>query len=92
MKTLYLPPVTGGRWAISRPVAGENVYLIENTYMDNEDDIPIILQILGIENTVENIELYFPLQGECRCPTLAFLELFSTINRVAKINQYEVGV
>jgi hypothetical protein len=79
-KERYLPPVNGGRWAISREVEGQWVALIENTPPFYPSDILTVLVVLAIEPTQENLDYYFPIRGERgRCPTLDLLELFSEL-------------
>lgn len=93
MSELYLPPFCGARWAISRAIAGKRIYLIQNSSMDDEEDIVLIFQALEIANTAENRMRYFPVWGDKGpCPTLELLELFSTIDRLAKDRQKEIGV
>ena len=82
-KPRYLPPVNGGRWAISREVGGCWVALIENTQLFYPNDALTVLSVLAIEPTQENLDHYFPIRamrGESgRCPTLDLLELFSEL-------------
>lgn len=93
MDERYLPPIDGGRWALSRTIAGKHIYLIQNTYMDDVGDIAIILFALNIACTKENTERFFPIRG-CNgpCPTLELLELFSVIDRAPRNAGKEVGV
>jgi hypothetical protein len=82
MSSLYLQPMQGGRWAISRTIAGKRVYLVQNTKVECLEDIRIIFHVLDIEHTSENIARYFPKRDEeDHAPTLELLELFSTIDR-----------
>lgn len=88
MDERYLPPIVGGRWAISREIHGRWITLIENTPVDDENDILSVLEVLKIVSTLKNIEQYFPFRSrvfpnrECgRSPTLELLELFSRIGR-----------
>ena len=84
-KPRYLPPVNGGRWAISRDVGGCSVALIERTPLFHLNDALTVLSALAIEPTEENLDYYFPIPGESgRCPTLDLLELFSEIGTKAK--------
>ena len=93
MDEQYLAPVFSGRWAISRKISGRNIYLIQNTKMDSEKDIPIILQALGIELTPQNLDLFFPKQkNRGRCPTIDLLELFACFDKPKRENQKESGV
>lgn len=83
----------GGRWAISRTIADKEVYLIQNSYMDDPDDIPVILQAVGLAMSPENLNRYFPLlKGQGRCPTLELLELFAKIGGRKRSERDEIGV
>lgn len=89
----YLPPFPNARWAISRAIAGKRICLVQNTGMHQEEDIGFIFHALEIPHTQTNQDLYFPhIEGRGRCPTLDLLELFSTIDRLARDKQKEIGV
>lgn len=93
MSDIYLPYKSGARWAISRLVSGQNIYLIQDSYMDNEEDIFAVLQVLGIVSDTENLNLYFPIRkGKGRCPTLELLELFSRIGDSTRSKGSHIGV
>jgi hypothetical protein len=51
MTSQYLPPVSGGRWAISRTIRGRTIALIQNTPVDDERDIKEVLYALDISPT-----------------------------------------
>lgn len=89
----YLTPIPGARWTMSRMIGGKGIYLIQDTRMDNEKDIPIILQALCIEVTPETIDLFFPKRkDEGRCPTLDLLELFCGMGKPPGDRQKEIGI
>lgn len=82
MNELYLPPFAGGRWAISRVIAGKTIYLVQNSSMDEVEDIVVIFRTLDIACTKENRDRFFPVRGRSGpCPTLELLERFSVIDR-----------
>ena len=90
MHETYLPYVRGGRWAISRYLAGRWVSLIQDSYLDEPGDAKRALWAVGIQSTDANLDEYFPVLGSRgRCPTLEFLELFSRLGSGVK---KEVGV
>ena len=81
MDERYLPPIPGGRWAISRYVEGQWIHLIESGPLEDEADAQAILHALGVKATSTNIEHYFPHRGSYgRCPTLELLELCNTLD------------
>jgi len=82
MSEQYLPPVRGGRWAISREVRGRWIAFIEDSPVYEPIDIDDALGALGIATT-EHRERYFPVRERDheRCPTLEFLELFAKLGR-----------
>ena len=89
MDERYLPPVRGGRWAISRQIDGRWIYLIQNTSVDDPTDPALVLWSLGIPLRLKNFCRYFPSRRKGRCPTLEVLELFAKLGaRTGK----EVGV
>jgi hypothetical protein len=77
----YLPPFSGGRWAISRTISGRRVYLVERSPLDYEEDIAVILAALGLPAD-EYMDYFFPRnEAHERCPTLELLERVSVIGR-----------
>jgi hypothetical protein len=88
---LYLPPFKGGRWSIGRRVGNNTVCLIQDSYMDDPEDVYRVLQACDISPTAGNIDFYFPVRwGKGRCPTLAILEKFARPS--GRLNTFEVGV
>ncbi len=93
MSDVYLTYMPGGRWAISRTIADKSVYLIQDSYMDDEADIYIVLQALGITTSLENLNRYFSTRkGKGRCPTLELLELFLRIGDSTRSKDSHIGV
>jgi len=82
MEERYLPPCSGGRWAISRKIADRWLALIERTPVDEPGDMDTVLTSLGIVPTIGNLDRHFPKdEHERRCPTLELLELFAKLGR-----------
>ena len=88
MEVRYLVPVSGGRWAVSRTINRRSIALIQDTPVDDEYNINIVLQSLGIACTQQNLDRYFPMRHRIfpnresgRAPTLELLELFSQLGR-----------
>lgn len=93
MSDVYLTHMPGGRWAVSRLVSEKNIYLVQDSYMDDEMDIPTVLQALEVTATSENLNRYFPIRkGKGRCPTLELLELFSRIGDSTSSKGGHIGV
>lgn len=93
MDDSYFYPVAGKVWTTSRWIAGRSVCLVQNSRMERESDIVLILQTLAIPATPDNLDLYFPHRGNRgRCPTLALLELFSLDGQGLRDKSKEVGV
>jgi hypothetical protein len=96
MENRYLYPVPQGIWAISRLVEGRWIALIQDRPLFEERDAEAILRALGVEHTVEMLDLYFPhIEEKDRCPTLELLELCNVLdptNPLARKDGGECGV
>lgn len=85
MSERYLMPVAGGLWALSREVHGRWLSLVQDSYLDHPDDATDAMRACGIEITSKTIDEFFPYRtGWGRCPTLEFLEIFSTLGKAIK--------
>ena len=97
MSGVYLYPVSGARWAISRWVEGRWVNLVQDSRLEKPDDAEAVLRALGVPTTTGNLDYYFPTRpGQGRCPTLELLERCNVLdpnNPMSKQNDgREVGV
>lgn len=93
MSDPYFPPFPNSRRTISRTIAGKRIHLVQDSSLDSQEDIKAIFWALQIPPSKAMIDLYFPVLGtKGRCPTLALLELFSTIDRLVRDKQKEIGV
>lgn len=79
MSDEYLMRVKGARWAVSRPINGVWIALIQNTPVDDPGDVRTVLRALGIPLRKKNIRYYFPSRRGRRCPRLELLELFAAL-------------
>ena len=78
---LYLPPASGGRYAISRYVEGRWIHLVQDSRLECAIDAEAIFHALGIPSTKGNLDFHFPERpGQGRCPTLALLELCNVLD------------
>ena len=90
MSETYLPFVNGGRWAISREVNGVWLALVQDSHLDHPDDAIAAMHAVGLPTTSGNMDEFFPYaEGQGRCPTIEFLEIFS---RLGKSIKKEYGV
>lgn len=92
---VYLPPVQGGLWSISRLIEGRWIKLIQDRGVDS-NDAAAVLRALHMPVTNDVLDLYFPRHPvHGRCPTLFLLEL---CNKLDETNPFflkqkgEVGV
>jgi hypothetical protein len=96
MNEVYLPPVEGSVWSISRLVEGRWIKLTQDRLLERPGDGVAILRALCIPVTGENLDTYFPkypMYG--RCPTLALLELCNVLDPTNPLflkQKGEVGV
>lgn len=85
MAERYLPPVNGGRWAVSRFVSGKWLKLVEDSYLEESTDAEVALAELGVLPTQGNLDVYFPIRNDGeRRPTLDTLERFSKLGSKIK--------
>jgi hypothetical protein len=93
---IYLYPVSGAVWTISRWVEDRWIALIQDRSLFEEGDAAAILRALGIPAHVEELDRYFPVREGCgRCPTFELLELCDMLdptNPRAKKAKGECGV
>jgi hypothetical protein len=87
---IYLYRCSGGKWAISREIAGQWIYLVQGNSVDDPQHVDMILMALGIPTTTRNHNRYFPYRPrkKRRCPTLKLLERFARLGTV----RHEAGV
>lgn len=91
---VYLMPIAGARWAISREIEGRWISLIQDTPLENKRDALVVLRALGIPASRAASIQYFPLRRGRRCPTHALLEMCNTLDPTNPVHKkkHECGV
>lgn len=90
MNKEYIQNTNGGIWAISRTVNGQQIDLIQERYLDNESDWKVLMQVLGLEESLVCQYFFRDKQGRL-CPTFELVQLFAELDDKGN-PQNQIGV